>query len=73
LEEIAEGGPSTQRGEKVKRLGLQSIFKNQDGLLSGFVDLGGDEATLRRLVPQFGPFLESAKNRDVAVLAGFRF
>ena len=26
-----------------------------------------------RLVPQFGPFLESAKNRDVAVLAGLRF
>jgi hypothetical protein len=53
--------------------GLQSIFKDRDGLLAGFVTVGGDEATLNRLIPQFGPFLESAKNRDLAVLAGFRF
>jgi Outer membrane protein beta-barrel domain len=53
--------------------GLQSIFKDQDGLLSAFVDLGGHEPTLRRLVADFGPFLESAKNQDVVVLAGFRF
>jgi outer membrane protein with beta-barrel domain len=53
--------------------GLQSIFKNQPGLLSAFVALGGHEPTLRRLVPEFGPFLESGKSRDLAVLAGFRF
>ena len=53
--------------------GLQSIFKDREGLVSGFVALGGHEPTLRRLITQFGPFLESAKNRDVAVLAGFRF
>ena len=53
--------------------GLQSIFKDREGLVSGFVEVGGDESTLRRLIAQFGPFLESAKSRDVAVLAGFRF
>ena len=53
--------------------GLQSIFKDREGLVSGFVEVGGHEPTLRRLIPQFGPFLESAKSRDVAVLAGFRF
>jgi hypothetical protein len=53
--------------------GLQSIFKGRDGLVAGFVEAGGHEPTLRRLVADFGPFLESAKNRDVTVLAGFRF
>jgi hypothetical protein len=53
--------------------GLTSIFKDREGLVSAFVDLGGHEPTLRRLIAQFGPFLESAKTRDVAVLAGFRF
>jgi hypothetical protein len=53
--------------------GLQSIFKDQDGLVAGFVEVGGDESTLRRLIPQFGPLLESAKSRDLAVLAGVRF
>jgi hypothetical protein len=53
--------------------GLQSIFKNRDGIVAGFVAAGGDEPTLRRLIADFGPFLESAKVRDVSVLAGFRF
>jgi hypothetical protein len=53
--------------------GLQSIFKDRDGLVAGFVEAGGHEPTLRRLVADFGPFLESAKNRDLAVLAGIRF
>jgi hypothetical protein len=53
--------------------GLQSIFKDREGLVAGFVEAGGDETTLRRLIGEFGPFLESARSRDVAVLAGFRF
>jgi Outer membrane protein beta-barrel domain len=53
--------------------GLQSIFKDRDGILRAFVALGGHEPTLRRIVPEFAPFLESAKNRDVTVLVGFRF
>lgn len=53
--------------------GLQSIFKDRDGLVSGLVEVGGHEETLRRLSAEFGPFLESAKSRDLAVLAGFRF
>jgi len=53
--------------------GLQSIFKDREGLVSGFVEVGGHEPTLRRLIAEFGPFLESAKSRDVAVLAGVRF
>lgn len=53
--------------------GLQSIFKDREELVSGFVEVGGHEPTLRSLISQFGPFLESAKSRDVAVLAGFRF
>lgn len=53
--------------------GVQSIFKNRDGLVAGFVKAGGHEPTLRRLISEFGPFLESAKSQDVAVLAGLRF
>lgn len=53
--------------------GLQSIFKDRDGLVAGFVRAGGHEPTLRRLISDFGPFLESAKSQDLAVLAGFRF
>ena len=50
-----------------------SVFKDQDGVVSGLVDVGGHEPTLRRLIAEFGPFLEAAKSRDVAVLTGFRF
>lgn len=53
--------------------GLQSIFKDREGLLAGFIEAGGDPATLARLIPLFAPSLESAKSRDIAVLAGFRF
>ena len=53
--------------------GVQSIFRDREGLVSGFAAVGGDESTLRRLIAQFGPFLESAKSRDVALLAGVRF
>jgi hypothetical protein len=53
--------------------GLQSMFKNREGIVSALVKVGGHEPTLRRLISDFGPFLESAKNHDVAVLAGFRF
>ena len=53
--------------------GLQSMFKDREGIVAAFVKIGGHEPTLRRLIGDFGPFLESAKNHDVAVLAGFRF
>jgi hypothetical protein len=59
--------------------GLQSIFKDREGLISGFVELGRYEpgqmptGAVRRVVGEFAPFLESGKSRDVAVLAGFRF
>lgn len=53
--------------------GLQSLFKDRERLVSAFVSLGGHEPTLRRLITEFGPILESAKSRDVAILAGFRF
>jgi outer membrane protein with beta-barrel domain len=53
--------------------GLQSMFIDREGIVSAFVKVGGHEPTLRRLIADFGPFLESAKNRDLAVLAGFRF
>lgn len=53
--------------------GLQSIFKDRDGIVAGFVEAGGHEPTLTRLVGEFGPFLESAKSRDVTVALGFRF
>ena len=53
--------------------GMQSIFRNRDGLVAGIVSVGGHEPTLQRLISQFAPFLESAKTRDVAVLTGFRF
>ena len=53
--------------------GLQSIFKDREGIISGFVSVGGDEPTLRRLIPQFGPFLDAGKSRHLAVVAGFRF
>jgi len=53
--------------------GLQSLFKDRDKIVSAFVSLGGHEPTLRRLITEFGPILESARNRDVAVLTGFRF
>lgn len=52
---------------------LQSIFKDREGLVEGFVKVGGHEPTLRRPVDQFGPFLESATNRDVAVMTAVRF
>jgi hypothetical protein len=52
---------------------LQSMFKDREGIVSAFVGLGGDEPTLRRIVPLFGPSLEDARDRDVSVLAGFRF
>ncbi|MGB2713226.1 MAG: hypothetical protein WBC51_03545 [Vicinamibacterales bacterium] len=52
---------------------LQSIFKDREDLVEGFVKVGGHEPTLRRLVDRFGPFLESATNRDVAVMTGVRF
>src|SRR5688572_8571355 len=53
--------------------GLQSIFRDRDAVVAGFVNAGGDEPTLERLILQFGPFMEAAKSRDIAVLAGFRF
>jgi hypothetical protein len=53
--------------------GLRSIFKDRDGLFDGFVSVGGDPETLERLIPQFAPFLESARPRDLAVLVGIRF
>ena len=53
--------------------GIQSIFRNRDALVAAFVSAGGHEPTLQRLISQFAPFMESAKSRDVAVLAGFRF
>lgn len=53
--------------------GLHSIFKDREGVVSGLVDVGGHEPTLRRLITQFGPFLEAAKSRDVTLLTGFRF
>lgn len=53
--------------------GLQSIFKNRDQILQAFVDLGGHEPTLQRLVPMFAPSLEAAKSRDLTVLVGVRF
>lgn len=53
--------------------GLQSIFKDREGLIAGFVKAGGHEPTLRRLAPEFARFMEAAKGRDVAVLAGVRF
>jgi hypothetical protein len=53
--------------------GLQSIFKDSDGLVEGSVEVGADEGTVKALVPEFVPFLHSAKGRDVAVLVGFRF
>lgn len=53
--------------------GMQSIFRNRQGLVAGFVSVGAHEPTLQRLIAQFAPFMESAKSRDIAVLAGFRF
>jgi len=53
--------------------GLQSMFQDREGIVAALVKVGGHEPTLRRLIVDFGPFLESAKNHDVAVLAGFRF
>jgi Outer membrane protein beta-barrel domain len=53
--------------------GLQSIFKSRDEILQAFVDLGGHEPTLTRIVPMFAPSLESAKNRDLTMLVGVRF
>jgi outer membrane protein with beta-barrel domain len=53
--------------------GLQSLFKDREAIVSAFLKLGGHEPTLRRLILDFGPILESTKSRDVAVLAGFRF
>lgn len=52
---------------------LQSVFKNEEGLLDGFVAAGAHAPTMRRLVPMFGPYLAAARPRDVTVLAGFRF
>jgi hypothetical protein len=37
------------------------------------VEIDADEETVRALIPTFGPPLEAAKSRDVAVLVGFRF
>jgi hypothetical protein len=53
--------------------GVQSIFRNRQELVAGFVSVGGHEPTLRQLISEFAPFMEAAKSRDVAVLAGFRF
>ena len=53
--------------------GLQSLFKDREGIVAGLVEVGGHEPTLQRLVSEFGPFLESAKMRDFAVLIGIRF
>jgi hypothetical protein len=53
--------------------GLQSIFRDRDAVVAGFVSVGGHEPTLKQLISQFAPFMESTKSRDVAVLAGFRF
>jgi hypothetical protein len=53
--------------------GLQSIFKDRESVVAAFVDAGGHEPTLRRLIGLFGPFLEAAKSRDMAVMTGFRF
>jgi hypothetical protein len=53
--------------------GLQSIFKDREGIISGFVSVGGDEPTLRRVIAEFGPFLDAGKSRNLAVVAGFRF
>jgi hypothetical protein len=53
--------------------GLQSIFKDRDGVISGLVEVGAHEPTVRGLFGQFGPFLEGAKSQDVALVAGFRF
>jgi hypothetical protein len=53
--------------------GLQSLFKDPEAMVDAFVKVGGHEPTLRRLITQFGPILESAKSRDVAILTGVRF
>jgi len=53
--------------------GLQSIFRDRAAIVAGFVSVGGHEPTLTRLISVFAPFMESAKSRDIAVLAGFRF
>ena len=53
--------------------GLQSIFRNRDGLIAGLVSVGGHEPSLRRSISEFAPLMESAKPRDMAVLAGIRF
>jgi hypothetical protein len=53
--------------------GLQSIFRDREGVVAGFVSVGGHELTLQQLISQFAPFMEAAKTRDIAVLAGFRF
>lgn len=53
--------------------GLHSIFKDRSGLLEGFVSVGGDRETVDRLLPQFEPFLESARPRDVSLVLGVRF
>jgi hypothetical protein len=52
---------------------LHSMFKDDDALVAGFVSVGGHEATLRRLVTDFGPLLRADRQRNLTFLAGVRF
>lgn len=52
---------------------ISAVPLHAQSIVAGCVSVGGHEPTLTRLIAQFAPFMESAKSRDIASLAGIRF